>query len=94
MLYSPEIVKTVASRVEEQELKLVVDPVMVASSGGFLSKKGLAESIKKDLLPLAVLTTPNIHVKIVVSKSCIISSCLRVFPADIGMTVAPIFCPP
>lgn len=61
MLYSPEIVKTVASRVDEQELKLVVDPVMVAGSGGFLSKKGLAESIKKDLLPLAVLTTPNIH---------------------------------
>jgi hydroxymethylpyrimidine/phosphomethylpyrimidine kinase len=61
MLYSTEIVKTVASRVEEHGLKLVVDPVMVAGSGGFLSKKGLSDSIKKDLLPLAVLTTPNIH---------------------------------
>jgi hydroxymethylpyrimidine/phosphomethylpyrimidine kinase len=61
MLYSQEIVKAVASRVEEHELKLVVDPVMVAGSGGFLSKKGLTESIKKYLLPLSVLTTPNIH---------------------------------
>ncbi|MBP2045094.1 bifunctional hydroxymethylpyrimidine kinase/phosphomethylpyrimidine kinase [Methanobacterium aggregans] len=61
MLYSPEIVKTIASKVQEYKLKLVVDPVMVAGSGGSLSKKDFAESLKKDLLPLAVLTTPNIH---------------------------------
>jgi hydroxymethylpyrimidine/phosphomethylpyrimidine kinase len=61
MLYSPEIVEIVASKVREYNLKLVVDPVMVAGSGGVLSDENLAESIKKHLLPVAELTTPNIH---------------------------------
>ena len=61
MLYSPEIVEIVASKVREYNLKLIVDPVLVAGSGGILSEENLAESIKKYLLPLAELTTPNIH---------------------------------
>ncbi len=61
MLYSPEIIKTVAGKAREHELKLVVDPVMIAGSGGFLSKKGIAGPLKKHLLPIATLTTPNIH---------------------------------
>jgi hydroxymethylpyrimidine/phosphomethylpyrimidine kinase len=61
MLYSDEIIKTIASKVTEYELKVVVDPVMIAGSGGFLSKKDVAKSIKKHLLPIAKLTTPNIH---------------------------------
>lgn len=60
MLFSDEIVKTVAYKVREYELKVVVDPVMVAGSGGFLSEEGFVESLKKHLLPLALLTTPNI----------------------------------
>ncbi len=61
MLYSAEIVEMVASKVTEYQLKLVVDPVLVAGSGGTLSSDDLAESLKKHLLPLAELTTPNIH---------------------------------
>ena len=61
MLYSNKIIKTVACKVSEYELKVVVDPVMIAGSGGFLSKKDVAKSIKKHLLPVATLTTPNIH---------------------------------
>lgn len=61
MLYSKEIIKTVAKKVNEHELKVVVDPVMIAGSGGFLSKEDVAKSIKKYLLPIAKLTTPNIH---------------------------------
>lgn len=60
MLYSPEIVKTVSRKIKEYKLQVVVDPVMVAGSGGFLKVKGLAESLKKYLLPQALLTTPNI----------------------------------
>lgn len=60
MLYSPEIVQVVASKVKEYQLKLVVDPVMVAGSGGSLSQENMAESIKKHLLPRARLITPNI----------------------------------
>lgn len=60
MLYSSEIVKTVANKVEEYQLQLIVDPVMMAGIGGLLSKKNIANSLKKYLLPLAKLTTPNV----------------------------------
>lgn len=61
MLYSDEIIKCVSKKAEEHHLKIVVDPVMVAGSGGFLSKKDIARSLKNNLLPIAYLTTPNIH---------------------------------
>ncbi|HMK54688.1 MAG TPA: bifunctional hydroxymethylpyrimidine kinase/phosphomethylpyrimidine kinase [Methanobacteriaceae archaeon] len=60
MLYSKEIVKLVARKTREFQLQVVVDPVMVAGSGGKLSQKGLLESFKKELLPQAQLVTPNI----------------------------------
>jgi hydroxymethylpyrimidine/phosphomethylpyrimidine kinase len=61
MLFSPQIVKLVARKVREYQLKVVVDPVMVAGSGGQLSKANLAYTIKKHLLPLAELSTPNLR---------------------------------
>lgn len=60
MLYSPEIIKLVSKKVKEYDLKAVVDPVMVATSGGDLTKEDLADALNKYLLPNAVLTTPNI----------------------------------
>lgn len=60
MLYSPEMVKMVASKVKEYGLNLVIDPVLQAGSGGILSQENLVESLKKHLLPLAKLITPNI----------------------------------
>lgn len=60
MLYSPDIIKAVSSKVEEYQLQVVVDPVMVAGSGDLLSIRDVANSLKKYLLPLAQLTTPNI----------------------------------
>ena len=61
MLYSDKIIKTVARKADEHGLNLVVDPVMIAGSGGFLSEKDIARSLKKYLLPFAALVTPNIH---------------------------------
>ena len=61
MLYSDKIIKAVAKKVTEHDLKVVVDPVMVAGSGGYLSQKDFARSLKKYLLPVAELATPNIH---------------------------------
>ena len=60
MLYSPEIIKLVAKKVKEYDLKAVVDPVMVATSGGDLTKEDLADALNRYLLPKAILTTPNI----------------------------------
>jgi hydroxymethylpyrimidine/phosphomethylpyrimidine kinase len=39
MLYSDKIIETVAKKVVEHELKVVVDPVIAAGSGRFLSQK-------------------------------------------------------
>lgn len=61
MLYSSDIIKAVAGKVEEHEFQLVVDPVMIAGSGDLLSQKNVVNSLKNDLLPLAQLTTPNIY---------------------------------
>ena len=60
MLYSPEIIKLVAEKVKEYDLKAVVDPVMVATSGGNLTKEDIADSFNKYLLPKSILTTPNV----------------------------------
>lgn len=60
MLFSDEIIKTVAQKIQEHNLKVVVDPVMIAGSGGFLSESGFVDSLKKQLLPIALLATPNI----------------------------------
>lgn len=60
MLYSPEIIKLVSKKIKEYNLKAVVDPVMVATSGGNLTKEDLADALNKYLLPKAILTTPNV----------------------------------
>lgn len=60
MLYSPEIIKLVSQKIREYDLKAVVDPVMVATSGGDLTREDLADALNKYLLPHAILTTPNI----------------------------------
>lgn len=63
MLYSSEIVSAVATALEENEPRngpLVVDPVMVATSGADLMMRAAAEVLAAELLPLASLITPNI----------------------------------
>ena len=61
MLYSPEIIKLVSKKITEYDLKAVVDPVMVATSGGDLTKSDLADALNRYLLPKSILTTPNIE---------------------------------
>jgi hydroxymethylpyrimidine/phosphomethylpyrimidine kinase len=61
MLSSAEIAETVAGKLEEYApVNLVVDPVMVAKSGFRLLRPEAEEVLRKKLLPLALLVTPNI----------------------------------
>ena len=60
MLYSPEIIRLVAKKIEQYNLKAVVDPVMVATSGGDLTREDIAEAFNRYLLPKSILTTPNV----------------------------------
>ena len=61
MLYSAEIVETVADILEDHEAPLIVDPVMVSGTGDALSDDDLVRAMKKKLLPICELVTPNKH---------------------------------
>jgi hydroxymethylpyrimidine/phosphomethylpyrimidine kinase len=60
MLFSRAIIDTVADWIEEHPLPLVVDPVMVASSGARLLEDDAVGSLIHRLLPLATVVTPNL----------------------------------
>lgn len=61
MLYSDEIIRTIADFFERgRRPPLVVDPVMVATSGAVLLKPSAIRALKERLLPLATLITPNL----------------------------------
>ena len=61
MLYSAEIINVVVDQLAgDQEPPLVVDPVMVATSGAVLLKPSAIRVLKTQLLPLATLVTPNL----------------------------------
>lgn len=61
MLAAPEIVVAVAEVLARFKLELlVVDPVMVAKSGDALLSEAAGETLKKILLPMAHLVTPNL----------------------------------
>lgn len=60
MLYSAEIVSSVAALIQKFNLLCVVDPVMVAKGGASLLKQEAVEAVRRDLLPRTYLLTPNI----------------------------------
>ncbi|HET6546750.1 MAG TPA: bifunctional hydroxymethylpyrimidine kinase/phosphomethylpyrimidine kinase [Rhodanobacteraceae bacterium] len=60
MLASPAIVRLVASTLERHSrIKVVLDPVLVASTGAPLGHGALAAALRRHLLPRADLLTPN-----------------------------------
>jgi hydroxymethylpyrimidine/phosphomethylpyrimidine kinase len=60
MLFSAAIVKTVASFLAEHPVPLVVDPVMVATSGAQLLRDDAVQALVELLFPLATVVTPNL----------------------------------
>lgn len=61
MLFSTEIINVVADFFAKgKHPPLVVDPVMVATSGAVLLKSSAIQALKERLLPLAALVTPNL----------------------------------
>lgn len=61
MISSAELVEVIAERLKFYDAKnIVVDPVMVATSGSVLSKSSAVSKIKELLLPIATVVTPNI----------------------------------
>ena len=60
MLFSARLIETIADFLERHSVPLVVDPVMVASSGARLLEENAVETLIERLLPLATVVTPNL----------------------------------
>ena len=61
MVASSELIRVIANRLRYYHAtNIVVDPVMVATSGSALMKNDALQTLTNELLPLAAVVTPNI----------------------------------
>lgn len=69
MVPSPALAEVIAERLSFYKAEnIVIDPVMVATSGAKLSKENAAETLIKKLAPVLTVITPNIPEAEVISK--------------------------
>lgn len=61
MTVNKEIIQAISQKLKEYKIKnIVIDPVMVSTSGSRLLSSDAVETLIHDLLPLATVITPNI----------------------------------
>ena len=61
MLHSSELIRAVKSTLEEFDMRnVVLDPVMVATSGDKLLQDEAVETLQRELIPYVLVITPNI----------------------------------
>ncbi len=61
MLSNADIIKTVATSLKKHNIEnIVLDPVMVAASGSKLLEISAIDCLKNELIPLALVLTPNL----------------------------------
>lgn len=61
MVANPALIKTIAESLHAYQAKnIVLDPVMIATSGASLASDDVAQSLVRDLFPLATVVTPNL----------------------------------
>lgn len=62
MLVDREVVETVSHKLRDYHInKIIVDPVMLSKSGVHLMAKDAYASLKRELIPLSFLITPNLY---------------------------------
>ena len=75
MVSSAELISVIAQKLRRYEARhIVVDPVMVATSGSRLLQENAVETLKTELLPLAEVVTPNIPEAEILAEMTIRSS--------------------
>ncbi len=83
MVSDSELIRTIADRLTFYKAdNIVVDPVMVATSGADLLKNEAVETLKQHLFPIATLVTPNIPEAEVLTGMKIKNECDMVKAAD------------
>ena len=72
MVSSSELIRVITDRLRyHKAMNIVVDPVMIASSGSALMKSEAVKVLTEELLPIASLVTPNIPEANVLSEMVI-----------------------
>jgi hydroxymethylpyrimidine kinase/phosphomethylpyrimidine kinase/thiamine-phosphate diphosphorylase len=72
MLSTKELIQVVAEKLRQYDAKpVVLDPVMVATSGARLIDENALDALVNDLLPLATVITPNIPEAEILSRESI-----------------------
>jgi hydroxymethylpyrimidine kinase/phosphomethylpyrimidine kinase len=69
MLFASENIRVASHFLKDKKIPLVVDPVLVSTSGATLLPPAALKTLKESLLPLAALVTPNL------SEAEILSGC-------------------
>ncbi|MBA46582.1 MAG: bifunctional hydroxymethylpyrimidine kinase/phosphomethylpyrimidine kinase [Dehalococcoidia bacterium] len=88
MIPETKMVETIVSSISSEKIKIVVDPVIVATSGDKLVSDEAIDAIKKLLFPIAETVTPNlteaevITGKKIFSKDDLSDACKRII--DLG----------
>lgn len=89
MLSSPDVIEAVADRLLlHSRILKVFDPVMVATSGARLLQDDAVGMLKKKLLPLGTLVTPNLPEAEVLTGRTLVT---REEIADAAQTLADVF---
>jgi hydroxymethylpyrimidine/phosphomethylpyrimidine kinase len=60
MVHSAELALAIATSIRKYNVSIILDPVMVATSGDKLIEDNTIALLKKELFPLATLITPNL----------------------------------
>ena len=86
MLHSSETVNIVAETLKEYKAKnIVLDPVMVATSGDILLKEDAINTLKSVLIPMVRVITPNIpEAELLLSKKITKQSDLPLFARELS----------
>ncbi len=86
MLHNSETINAVKEMLEKHSAKnIVLDPVMVATSGNVLLQKEAIDFLKNDLLPIARVITPNIpEAEIFLDKKIETQADLPVFAKELS----------
>ena len=61
MLLNAALIEATAEVLKDWRVPRVIDPVMVSRSGAVLLESDAIEALRRELLPLADVLTPNLH---------------------------------
>lgn len=69
MLHDKELIESIHKFLKDRKVQIVLDPVMVATSGAPLLQPDALEALQELLFPLAAVITPNVHELALISSS-------------------------